>query len=50
MNYQISDKLVERLKKFLYKDLEVDSTCVETNELLDELENLKECDNGVRTF
>lgn len=40
--YKLPQKLKNRLEKFLYKDLDMDPTGVETNELLDELESLKE--------
>ena len=35
---QISKELKERIIEYLYKDLEMDTTNVEINELLDELE------------
>lgn len=35
----ISEETRKRLVKFLYRELEVDSSNVEINELLDELEN-----------
>ena len=35
---QISKELKERIIEYLYKDLEMDTTNVELNELLDELE------------
>lgn len=35
---QISKELKERIIDYLYKDLEMDTTNVEVNELLDELE------------
>ena len=40
-NYVISGETKERLEKFLYRELEVDSTSVEINELLDLLEGTK---------
>lgn len=40
--YVISGETKKRLEKFLYRELEPDTTCVEINELLDLLENAKQ--------
>lgn len=43
--YVISESTKKRIEEFLYRELEVDNTCVEVNELLDALENAKTLDN-----
>lgn len=40
--YKLPQDLKNRIEKLLYKDLNIDPTGVETNELLDELESLNE--------
>ena len=39
--YVITESIKKRIEKFLYRELGVDNTSVEVNELLDALENAK---------
>lgn len=39
--YKIGKSLKNRIEAFLTRELEVDTTCVEINELLDELDKLE---------
>ena len=40
--YELTTEQRDKLYQFLSRELEIDSTCVELNELLDMLDNLKE--------